>query len=93
MQQNETIKARPATLLIPDRVNRRWMDLLDNVQLADAESTLHRDFTILDRAEKVRRGTRYRLLEGPASLVDAWLRWLLVNNEARDRSIPTHHRD
>lgn len=93
MQHNKTPDARPATLLIPDRVNRRWMDLLDNVQLADAESTLHKDFTILDRAEKARRGTRYRLLEGPAPLVDAWLRWLLVNNEARDRSIPTHHRD
>ena len=69
------------------------MDLLDDVQLADAESTLHTDFTRLDRAEKIRRGTRYRLLEGSAPLVDAWLRWLLVNNEARGRSIPTHHRD
>ena len=93
MRSNETNEDPATTLLIPDRVSRRWMDLLDNVQLADAESTLHRDFTILDRAEKIRRGMRYRLLEGPAPLVDAWLRWLLVNNEARDRSIPTHHRD
>jgi hypothetical protein len=92
MPQNETVEALPTTLLIPDRVNRRWMDLLDNIQLADAESTLHRDFTRLDRAEKLRRGTQYRLLEGPAPLIDAWIRWRLVNNEARDRSIPTHHR-
>jgi hypothetical protein len=91
--QHEIVDARPTSLLIPDRVNRRWMDLLDNVQLANAESTLHRDFSRLDRAEKIRRGTRYRLLEGPPALVDAWLRWLLVNNEARDRSIATHHRD
>jgi hypothetical protein len=77
---------------IPARVNRRWMNLLDNSQLADAEASLHTDFTRLDRAEKALRGTSYRLLEGPAPLVDAWLRWLLVHNEARDRGIATHHR-
>lgn len=77
---------------IPQRVNRRWIDRLDNTQVADAESSLHTDFTRLDRAEKTLRGTRYRLLEGPAPLVDAWIRWLLLNNEARDRGIPTHHR-
>lgn len=79
-------------LVIPERVNRRWMDLLDNVQLADAESKLHSEFTKQDRAEKVRRGEKYRLLEGPAPLVDAWLKWLMVSNEARDRGVRTSHR-
>jgi hypothetical protein len=79
-------------LVIPDRVNRRWMNLLDNGQLTAAESRLHTDFTRQDRAEKVRRGASYRLLEGPAPLVDAWLRWLLVSNEVRDRGLRTHQR-
>jgi hypothetical protein len=79
-------------VVIPERVNRRWMNLLDNTQLAAAESRLHTDFTRQDRAEKVLRGGSYRLLEGPAPLVDAWLRWLLVSNEVRDRGLRTHHR-
>jgi hypothetical protein len=80
------------TQLIPERVNRAWMDLLDNIQLADAESTLHADFLRQDSAEKTRRGGRYRLLEGPSSLIEAWNRWSLVNNEARHRGIPTRQR-
>jgi hypothetical protein len=79
-------------VLIPQKVNRGWMDLLSNAQLLDAESTLHADFTNQDRAEKLRRGTDYRLLEGPALLVDAWLRWQLVNNETRIRRITIPHR-
>lgn len=77
---------------IPAHVNRGWMDLLSNSQLLDAESTLHTDFTKQDRAEKKLRGTKYRLLEGPAPLVDAWLRWQLVNNETRFRRIAPLHR-
>ena len=92
MLNEETAEARPMTTPIPERVNRRWMDLLDNAQLVDAESSLHATFISLDRAEKVRRGTQYRLLEGPAPLVDAWLRWLTVSNEARNRNISTRHR-
>jgi hypothetical protein len=78
--------------LIPQRLNRQWMDLLDNAQLADAESTLHADFLRQDLAEKTRRGTQYRLLEGPPNLIEAWNRWSLVRNEARLRGVATNQR-
>ena len=77
---------------IPERVNRRWIAQLDDVELAHAESELHADFTRQDTAEKARAGTRYRLLEGPATLVHAWNRWLLVSNEARTRGLATNRR-
>jgi len=80
------------TLIIPERVNRGWMDLLNNGQLADAESTLHADFLRQDSAEKTRRGTRYRLLEGPTALIEAWNRWSLVNNEVRLRGLAMRQR-
>ena len=77
---------------IPQRVNTKWMATLDDASVVEAESILHKDFRDQDLAEKNRRGTRYRLLEGPADLVDAWMRWLSVSNEARRRGLATHHR-
>jgi hypothetical protein len=72
---------------IPLRVNTRWMATLDDASILEAESILHTDFRQQDTAEKQRRGTRYRLLEGPASLVDAWMRWQSVINETRRRGL------
>jgi hypothetical protein len=80
------------TMEIPLRVNTRWMSTLDDASVIEAESILHADFRQQDSAEKNRRGTRYRLLEGPVSLVDAWMRWSSVSNEARRRGLMTHHR-
>ena len=77
---------------IPERVNHRWVSQLDDSDLSAAESTLHADFTRQDRAEKNRAGTKYRLLEGPPALVDAWMSWRMVNDEAKRRGLPTHHR-
>jgi hypothetical protein len=77
---------------IPDRVNTKWMATLDDASVVEAESILHADFQFQDRAEKNRRGTRYRLLEGPAGLVDAWMRWLSVSNVVRRRGLAAHHK-
>ena len=76
---------------IPERVNTRWMATLDDAAIVKAEGILHADFRDKDVAEKARRGTRYRLLEGPSTLVDAWMRWLSVSNEARRRGLATHN--
>ena len=38
-------------------------------------------------AEKIRRGSRYAVLEGPEALVNAWLQWVMVSNEARSRGL------
>jgi hypothetical protein len=74
-------------IAIPDRMNARWIATLGDEQLTDVESRLHEDFKTQDSAEKARRGAKYRLLEGPAALVDAWNRWHLVNNETKKRGI------
>jgi hypothetical protein len=77
---------------IPVRVNTKWMATLNDSAILEAESILHADFRDQDRAEKSRSGSKYRLLEGPASLVDAWMRWLSLSNEARRRGLVVHHR-
>jgi hypothetical protein len=79
-------------MVIPERVNTRWMATLDDASIVEAEAILHADFRLQDSAEKQRRGTRYRLLEGPATLVDAWMRWQSLFNEAHRRRLPTHRK-
>ena len=77
---------------IPERVNSKWMATLDDASILDAETILHTDFREQDTLEKNKRGTRYRMLEGPAVLVDAWMRWQAVTNEARRRGLPIRRR-
>jgi len=72
---------------IPDRVNARWIATLGDDQLVTAEAQLHATFQSSERAEKQRSGGRYVLLQGPATLVHAWQRWLLVSNETRSRGL------
>jgi hypothetical protein len=72
---------------IPDRVNATWMATLGDDQLADAEQQLHAIFQKHETAEKTRRGSRYAVLEGPEPLVTAWLKWVMVSNEARSRGL------
>jgi hypothetical protein len=79
-------------MLIPERVNAKWLCTLDDVSVLEAEANLHADFRTQDDAEKNRRGTQYRLLQGPSTLVDAWMRWQLVNKEAVRRGLPTQRR-
>ena len=80
------------TTSIPARLNKQWIATLGNDQLTDIEVRLHDDFRTQDAAEKAKRGARYRLFEGPAGLVDAWHRWLLVHNETTKRGISPRDR-
>ena len=82
---------REAAVTIPDRVDARWLATLGDEQLVDVEASLHADFRQREAREKSRAGARYVLLQGPAHLVTAWHRWLLVNNETRTRGLLIRH--
>jgi hypothetical protein len=77
---------------IPDNINARWIATLRDDQLMRAEAQLHAAFRANERVEKGRTGARYILLQGPATLVTAWHRWLLLNNETRTRGLVVQHR-
>jgi len=79
-------------MTVPDRLTADWIATLGNGDLVAVESDLHSEFLEEENEEKRRRGDRYALLQGPAPLVNAWLRWLMVNNEARLRSLVVRHR-
>lgn len=79
-------------MLVPDRVTAGWIATLGNVQLETVESRLRGEFLDEESQEKARRGGRYALLQGPAALVNAWLKWQMVSNEARSRGLLIHHR-
>jgi hypothetical protein len=78
-------------MTIPTRVDHRWLATLGDAQLIVAETQLHKLFRKLETAEKARTGARYMLLQGPAVLVNAWQRWLMVNNEAKTRGLAVNH--
>ena len=78
-------------MTVPDRVTAGWIATLANGQLVTVESTLHSEFLAHETQEKTRRGDRYTLLQGPAALVNAWLRWQMVSNEARTRGLLVRH--
>jgi hypothetical protein len=79
-------------MTVPDRVTADWIATLGNGQLITVESRLHSEFIDEESQEKERRGDRYTLLQGPAALVNAWLRWQMVSNEARSRGLLIRHR-
>ena len=79
-------------MTVPERVTAEWIGTLANAQLMTVESRLHSEFLDEEIQEKERRGDRYALLQGPAELVNAWLRWQMVNNEARSRGLLVRHR-
>ena len=78
-------------MTIPAYIDSRWIATLGNAQLVEAETTLHAAFREQELSEKARSGARYVLLQGPAALVSAWHRWLLVNNEVRARGLVIRH--
>lgn len=77
-------------MILPEKVNSRWIASLGTDQLVEAEGLLHAEFLREETAEKGRTGARYKMLRGPESLVSAWNRWLLVNNETRTRRVVIH---
>jgi hypothetical protein len=78
-------------MTVPDRVTADWIATLANGQLMTVESRLHSEFLDEETVEKEKRGDRYTLLQGPAALVNAWLRWQMVTNEARSRGLLVRH--
>ena len=78
-------------MVVPDRVTADWIATLANGQLETVESRLHTEFLDEESREKARRGNRYTLLQGPAELVNAWLKWQMVSNEARVRGMLIRH--
>jgi hypothetical protein len=78
-------------MTIPDRITAGWIATLEAGQLVAAESLLHTEFVAAESQEKRRNGERYALLQGPAALVNAWLRWQMVSNEARSRGLAIRH--
>ena len=79
-------------MIVPDNVTADWIATLGNKQLVSVESRLHSEFLDEDNQERARRGHRYALLQGPAALVNAWLRWQMISNEARFRKLLIRHR-
>ena len=77
-------------MTIPEKVDASWIATLGNDRLLKAETQLHATFQKEEIAEKKRKGANYTMLRGPQSLVDAWLRWLLVNNATRTRGLVVH---
>ena len=80
------------TVKIPDKVNAAWVDSLGDAQLIIAEAALRKEFATEEIAEKERKGARYTMFRGPASLMTAWTRWLLVSNEAQVRRLAVKRR-
>ena len=74
-------------MILPEKVNSKWIETLGNDQLLEAEALLHAEFFKEESAEKMRAGARYTILRGPGSLVSAWHRWLLVSNATQTRGI------
>ena len=74
-------------MTIPDRVTADWIATLGDERLVTVESRLHSEFIAEESHERKRTGDRYALLQGPAALVNAWLRWQMVSNEARSRRL------
>jgi hypothetical protein len=74
-------------MLLPEKVNSRWIATLANDQLVEAEAQLHDVFLREEAAEKRRAGGRYTMLRGPESLISAWNRWVLVRNATESRGV------
>ena len=79
-------------MTVPERVTADWIATLGNKQLVSVETRLHSEFLDEENQERARRGDRYTLLQGPPALVNAWLRWQMVSNEARSRGLLIHRR-
>lgn len=74
-------------ITIPERVDATWIAGLADKQLVEAESKLHAVFLEEETTEKKRMGDRYDMMRGPSTLMAAWMRWVMVNNETSSRGV------
>ena len=73
--------------LVPERIDKAWIDTLEDVDLIDVEARLRAKFDLLDGREKRARGNRYNLMRGPEDLVLAWDRWSRVCSAMQRRTL------
>lgn len=78
-------------IALPTHVSTRWIATLGNDELVAVEAQLYKALHAHERAEKLRAGSRYKLLQGPSELVNAWHQWVLVSNETRARGVVIRH--
>ena len=71
----------------PDRITGNWIDALTDIQLQDAERTLHKRFAKEEKAERTLRGGSFDMMRGPETLTAAWMKWSMVNSAARLRGL------
>jgi transposase len=77
---------------IPERISAGWIATLEDDQLIKFESELRDVFNKHEVAERKRKGSRYAVLEGPEILVNSYLKWQMVSNEARERGLAVRQR-
>jgi hypothetical protein len=79
-------------MILPDRINGKWVATLEDKALMSAERSLHKTFTALEREEKKAKGAKYQVLQGSDALLSAWQRWSLLNAAVRSRGLTPAYR-
>ena len=72
---------------LPERINHKWMETLDDASLLTAEARLHKAFATAEASQRRVMGEQYDLMQGPAELLAAWDRWSRVHTETRVRKL------
>jgi hypothetical protein len=73
--------------IVPESINRIWIEGLTDADLVDCEARVHEKFALLERREKRARGEKYQLFRGPADLMAAWDTWSRLSAATRERSL------
>jgi hypothetical protein len=76
--------------VVPETINRVWIDTLSNEDLLDCEARVREKFAVIERREKKARGDKYSLYRGPADLMAAYDTWSRLSSAARERSLRVH---
>ena len=72
---------------LPQTINFKWIDGLENDDLLTAEARLHKQFSTLQSSERKKRGEDFELMRGSAELLAAWDQWSRVSAAARERGL------
>ena len=73
--------------LVPERIDKEWINTLEDADLIDVEARLRAKFDLLDVREKKARGNGYNLMRGPEDLVLAWDRWSRICRAMQARTL------